>query len=103
MPNYSLSKKDAAYLTIEIGGKNYNLPLAKTMKVKDIKKIMKAMKKDQIDAIEDICNFLSAYMSEELVEDLNMADILEIFELWIAANKAADGISLGESSASPNS
>ena len=34
MPNYKLTKKAAAYLTIEIDGKSYDIPLVNTMKVK---------------------------------------------------------------------
>ena len=35
MPKYSLTKKDKKYLTLEIEGKTYNLPLAKTLKFKE--------------------------------------------------------------------
>lgn len=103
MPNYQLTHKDAKYLTLEIGGNTYNIPLASTLKNKDVKNIMKLMKLPQVDQYGHICDFFAQYMGEDLVDELTMADTFEIFNVWIKANNSADGISLGESSASPNS
>ena len=103
MPNYQLTQKDAKYLTLEINGTNYNIPLASTLKNKDVRKIMNIMKLPQIEQYGQICDFLAQYMTAELVDDLTMADTFEIFNVWVKANNTADGISLGESLASPNS
>lgn len=104
MPNYQLTQKDAKYLTIEINGTNYNIPLASTLKNRDVLRIMNIMKLPEIDQYSDICDFLAQYLGEELVKDgLTMADTFEIFNVWVQANKSADGVSLGESLASPNS
>ena len=35
MPKYSLKKKDAAFLTLEIDGAEYNIPLVSSMKRAD--------------------------------------------------------------------
>ena len=103
MPNYQLTQKDAKYLTLEINGTNYNIPFASTLKNKDIRKIMDIMQGQQNEQYGQICDFLAQYMTAELVDDLTMADTLEIFNVWVKANSTADGISLGESLASPNS
>lgn len=103
MPNYQLTQKDAKYLTLEINGTNYNIPLASTLKNKDVRKIMNIMQLQQVEQYGQICDFLAQYMTAELVDDLTMADTFEIFNVWVKANNTADGISLGESLASPNS
>ena len=40
MPNYSFKEKDKRYLTLEIGNKTYDLPLAGSMKVKELRKLV---------------------------------------------------------------
>lgn len=103
MPNYQLTQKDAKFLTLEINGTNYNIPLVSTLKNKDVRKIMNIMQLQQVEQYGQICDFLAQYMTAELVDDLTMADTFEIFNVWVKANSTADGISLGESLASPNS
>ena len=96
MPKYQLTKKDAAYLTIEIDGKAYNIPLAKTLKVKEVKKLFKYADMDEGSQVEFLTDFLGAYMTQEVVDDMTVADLFEIFTLWSKANEEAGGMSLGE-------
>lgn len=103
MPKYSLTTKDSAYLTIEIGGKDYNIPLAKKLKVKEIRKLKDALKLPEDEQLDFIIDFLGNYLGAELVDDLTMEDLTEVFQYWIQANNEADGLKLGELSASPNS
>lgn len=103
MPNYQLRQKDAKYLTIEINGKNYNIPLAKKMKSKEVRRVMRMLQIPKEQALDSICDFLAGYLGADLVDELTMEDIMEIFEIWISANNAEDGLKLGESLASPNS
>ena len=103
MPKYSLTKKNEAYLTIEIDGKCYNIPLAKTMKVKEVRKITKLKKLENDEAFDFMCEFLGRYMGEELVDEMTAGDVEEVFDLWKKANDEVEGVTLGESSASPES
>ena len=103
MPNFKITPKDSTFLTIEIGEKNYNIPLAKSMKNKEIRSIMECLKLPQTDQYGFICDFLGKYLGNDLVDDLLMEDTFEIFYLWINANNTVGGLSLGESSASSNS
>jgi len=103
MPNFTVTPKSSAYLTLEIDGNLYNIPLASTLKNKDVRNIMNVLKLPQLDQYGHICDFFAQYMGAELVDELTMADTFEIFNAWIKANQTADGISLGESSASPAS
>lgn len=103
MPNYQLRKKDAAYLTLEIDGKTYNLPLAKTLKIKELRKLMKITKLDQDEQFDAMCDFLGKHMGDEMVDEMIAEDVLEVFTLWKRANEEVDGLTLGESSASSGS
>lgn len=95
-----LTPKDALYLTIEIEEKKYNIPLAQTLKLKEIRKLMKALKGSEEDQLEAMFDFFGAYMGEDILDEMTTADVMEIFDLWKKANDTQGGPSLGESSAS---
>ena len=103
MPKYSLSNKGQSYLTLEIEGKTYNIPLANALKVKEVRKLMKITKLSVDEQFDYMLEFLSKYMGEKIVEEMLVADVKEIFELWGKANEQAEGLKPGESTASPNS
>lgn len=105
MPKYSLTKKDKSYLTIEIEGKNYNIPLAGTMKIKEVRALLKITKLSEEEQFEAMSDFLSRYMGEDVVDDMIVDDVQEIFALWSRANgfDSEGDLPLGESSASHNS
>lgn len=99
MPKYSLKKKDAAFLTLEIDGAEYNIPLVTSMKIKEARKLLKIMKmnEDQIaEMVDELTEFLGKYMGEEFVEDMTFVDMIEVFNLWKKANEQVGGLSLGE-------
>lgn len=103
MPKYSLSKKDKSYLTVEIEGKTYNIPLATALKLKEVRKFMKLGKKTEEEQFDFLIDFFSEYLGEELVEEMTISDINELFTLWTKANEAAGGPDMGKSSASQDS
>lgn len=99
MPKYSLKKKDAAFLTLEIDGAEYYIPLVTSMKIKEARKLLKIMKMDeaQIDEmVDELTEFLGKYMGKEFVEDMTFVDMIEVFNLWKKANEQVGGLSLGE-------
>lgn len=97
MPKHSLTKKDEAYLTIEIDGKEYNIPLAKTLKVKEVRQLIKISKLEEMDQYDFMITFLARYMGEEIVDEMTTGDVIEIFNLWKKANTDAEDLELGES------
>lgn len=97
MPKHSLTKKDEAYLTIEIDGKEYNIPLAKTLKVKEVRQLIKISKLEEMDQYDFMIEFLARYMGEEIVDEMTTGDVIEIFNLWKKANTDAEDLELGES------
>ena len=103
MPKYSYTEKDKRYLALEIDGKTYDLPLAGSMKVKELRKLIHIGKLPEDEQFDLQIDFLAKYMGEAIVEDMTQDDINEIFQLWIKASNGdlkEDGRTLGESSAS---
>lgn len=103
MPKYSISQKDKSYLTIEYGGKNYNIPLATTLKLKEVRKFIKLGKKSEEEQLDFLIDFFGHYMGEEVIDEMTIPDVQELFTLWGKANEEAGGPTLGESSASQDS
>ena len=97
MPKHSLTKKGEAYLTIEIDGKEYNIPLAKTLKVKEVRQLIKISKLEEMDQYDFMIEFLARYMGEDIVDEMTTGDVIEIFNLWKKANTDAEDLELGES------
>ena len=101
MPNYSLSKSNGAYLNIEIEKKSYKIPLANSLKLKELRKLIKANKlESEEEQLDFLMDFFGRYLGEETIGELTIAQIYELFALWQKANEEAGGLSLGESSAS---
>lgn len=103
MPKYSLTKKDKSYLTIEIEGKVYNIPLANALKLKEVRKLIKLGKKSEEEQLDFLLEFFGKYLGDEVIDEMTIPDVQELFTLWGKANEEAGGPSLGESSASQDS
>lgn len=74
-------------LEIRIGEKTYNMPLANCMPLKVLKKITK-------DAdVETIINVLSAYIPEDVLDELSVTDVKAILEAWGNASKKTVALS----------
>lgn len=98
MPKYSLTKKDRAFLTLEIEGKTYNLPLVNTLKFKEVRKLMKITKLPEDEMLDTMGDFLEKHMGD-IVNEMTLADVKEIFTIWSKANNGEE-TETGESSAS---
>ena len=98
MPKYSLTKKDRAFLTLEIEGKTYDLPLVNTLKFKEVRKLMKITKLPEDEMLDTMGDFLEKYMGD-IVNEMTLADVKEIFTIWSKANNGEE-TETGESSAS---
>lgn len=84
--------KKIEVLAVNIGDKTYNIPLGNCLKVKDYRKL-KNLKNDE----DEIFNFLAQYIPEDVMDELNLGDVTEIFNTWSKATQEASGQTLGES------
>lgn len=97
MPVNALTKKPGKFLTVEIEEKKYNIPLASSLKVKEIRKLLKLKKLSEDEQFDFMIDFFSKYLGEELVDELTSEDLTELFTLWNKANEQAGGMTTGES------
>lgn len=88
MAKINLNDKPIEVLEIEIGDKTYKIPLGSSLPLKKVKSI-----KDE----DSVMEFLREYMPEKVVDNLTIAQLTQIFNVWSEETKKASGISLGES------
>ena len=79
MPKYSLTRKDKSFLTIEIDGKTYNIPLATTLKLKEVRKFLKIGKKTEEEQLDFLIDFFGHYLGEEIIDEMTIPDVQELF------------------------
>ena len=108
MPNYSFAEKDKRYLSLTMtDGKTYDIPLAGSMKVKDLRKLIHMGKLPEEEQFDLQIDLLAKYMGNEVVDELTQDEIKGIYQLWISASngrlKEDEDITLGESLASQTS
>lgn len=72
-------------MAVEYDGKTYNVPLAKTMKRKELL----ALKTE-----EDVFEMFAKYIPAEVLDNMTMGEYKQLSDAWAEAN---DDASLGES------
>ena len=75
-------------LAVEIEGKTYNVPLAGSMKRKDLL----ALKSE-----DDVFKMFATYIPAEILDEMTMDEYRQLGEAWASANDDANNASLGES------
>jgi len=86
-PKNALTRKSQKFLTVEIDGKEYNIPTINSMKVKEVRHFMKMKKMPEEDQYEYMCDFFAQYLGQELVDDMLNEDIQELMEMWKEAGE----------------
>lgn len=92
-----LKKQDRAFLSVEIDGKTYQIPLARSLKVKEVRKLMKADKLSESDQFDLMYDFMASYVGSEVIDEMTEGDLEQLFTLWTKANSEVGEVSLGES------
>lgn len=83
-----LGGQNANVLAVEIGKKTYSVPLAGSMKRKDVL----ALKDD-----ESVYAMFARYIPSEVLDDMTVDEYNQLAQAWIDANEDKNGSSLGES------
>lgn len=73
--------KEIEVIEVAIGKKTYEVPLAKYLPYKQLKKL-----KDKSD-LDSIIEVLGKYIPVEVLEDLNIQQLTSIIEAWGEASK----------------
>lgn len=93
-----LKKSDKQYLNVTIEGKDYKIPLSRSLKIKEVRKLISITKMDDsIEQFDLMAEFFGAHIGADVVDDLTTAELTELMELWKQANEEVGEIELGES------
>lgn len=99
MPNYKLPNHvDDGYMSVELTNEMIiKIPLVKKLKIKKIRKLLKIEKLSEEEQMEVIIDFFSDYIGEEIIDEMEYETLSDVYQLWLQANGAADGLTMGES------
>lgn len=87
MSEFTLRRREAKTLKVNIDDKSYTIPLAGSMKPKDVAKLA---------TVEATLDFMKSYIPEEVIDDLTQDEYNDLVRAWGEASKAAAGIKPGE-------
>jgi len=79
-------KWNTEVIKVKIEEKEYSIPLASSLKVKEIKALMKLTKKDQEEPLDGFVEFFKNYIPESVLEELPMSALNQIINAWSSAN-----------------
>lgn len=101
MPVYALKKQNDTFLTVQIGTDLYKVPLTKSLKHKDVRKLFEIMSSgDEIKLYNYMCDLFERYIPKSILDELTEGEITDLFELWKKATEEVERMTLGESSPS---
>ena len=87
MAEFTLKRREAKKLKINIDDKSYFIPLSGSMKPKEVAKL---------DTVETTLEFMKKYIPEEVLDELTQDEYNDIVRAWGEASKEASGLNPGE-------
>ncbi|MBQ9252631.1 MAG: hypothetical protein IJ188_08345 [Clostridia bacterium] len=85
-------------VTVEIGEKKYAIPLAGSMKRKELANLRNAAKEgDEMTVDDAVYEIFCKYIPTETLDDMTMDEYKQLVDTWTNANEATEGTTLGES------
>ena len=101
MPVYALKKQNDAFLTVQIGTDLYKIPLRKSLKHSEVRKMLRLVEEESEAGVYNfLCDLFERFIPKEILGELTEGEIDDLFELWKRANEEVQNMTLGESSAS---
>ena len=79
-------KWNTEVIKVKIEGKEYSIPLASSLKVKEVKTLIKLTKKDQDEQLDGFVEFFKNYIPEDVLENLPMTALNQLIDAWSSAN-----------------
>lgn len=100
MGNYVKLGCEVKYLTADVGGKKYKIPLADYMPMPDAREMLRIRRmpaKERDGAYtEFFLGYFEKHIGEEAFSALSMADFETLMESWNEANEAEGSATPGE-------
>lgn len=86
MPKELNLNTDKEVLVVKIFDKEYSIPLASSLKVKEVKSIMALTKLEDDEKLNGFIDFFKNYIPEDVIDELPMKSLTELMNAWSSSS-----------------
>ena len=90
MPKELNLNTDKEVLVVKIFEKEYQIPLASSLKVKEVKAIMALTKLEDDEKLNGFIDFFKNYIPEDVIEELPMSSLTQLMNAWSGSSNLGD-------------
>lgn len=90
MPKELNLNTDKEVLVVKIFGKEYQIPLASSLKVKEVKAIMALTKLEDDEKLNGFIDFFKNYIPEDVIEELPMSSLTQLMNAWSGSSNLGE-------------
>lgn len=90
MPKELNLNTDKEVLVVKIFDKEYSIPLASSLKVKEVKAIMALTKLEDDEKLNGFIDFFKNYIPEDVIEELPMSSLTQLMNAWSGSSNLGE-------------
>lgn len=90
MPKELNLNTDKEVLVVKIFDKEYQIPLASSLKVKEVKSLLGLAKLKDDEKLNGFIEFFKAYIPEDVIDELPMSSLTELMNAWSGSSKLGE-------------
>ena len=90
MPKELNLNTDKEVLVVKIFDKEYSIPLASSLKVKEVKAIMALTKLEDDEKLNGFIDFFKNYIPEDIIEELPMSSLTQLMNAWSGSSNLGE-------------
>ena len=90
MPKELNLNTDKEVLVVKIFDKEYQIPLASSLKVKEVKAIIALTKLEDDEKLNGFIDFFKNYIPEDVIEELPMSSLTQLMNAWSGSSNLGE-------------
>ena len=90
MPKELNLNTDKEVLVVKIFDKEYQIPLASSLKVKEVKSLLGLAKLKDDEKLNGFIEFFKVYIPEDVIDELPMSSLTELMNTWSGSSKLGE-------------
>ena len=90
MPKELNLNTDKEVLVVKIFDNEYQIPLASSLKVKEVKAIMALTKLEDDEKLNGFIDFFKNYIPEDVIEELPMSSLTQLMNAWSGSSNLGE-------------
>lgn len=90
MPKELNLNTDKEVLVVKIFGNEYQIPLASSLKVKEVKAIIALTKLEDDEKLNGFIDFFKNYIPEDVIEELPMSSLTQLMNAWSGSSNLGE-------------